>query len=97
MPYKKKGKKIINELCAAFDLAKQFNLLKEAQRYSVNLFPNAINRLFSEGAIFEVQNGSGIFYLLQQFYSPDFGIAHEVVNEMEFLYTANEKEEDDDE
>ena len=97
VPYKKKGKKIINELCAAFDLAKQFNLLKEAQRYSVNLFPNAINRLFSEGAIFEVQNGSGIFYLLQQFYSPDFGIAHEVVNEMEFLYTANEKEEDDDE
>ncbi len=39
VPYKK-GKDIIEKLCAAFDPAKDYALLSEAQQYSVNVFPN---------------------------------------------------------
>lgn len=85
VPYNEEGTRIINELCAAFDPGKQFRLIKAAQRYSVNLFPRAIKTLCDKRAIFEVQAGSGILYLQPQFYSPDFGVAAEVVNEMEFL------------
>jgi len=85
VPYDEEGKRIINELCSAFDLNKQFDLIKKAQRYSVSLFPQKIETLFSNRAIFEVQPGSGILYLQPEFYSPDFGVADEVVNDMECL------------
>ena len=84
VPYGKEGQRIIAELCAAFDPGKQFDLIKKAQRYSVNLFPQRIATLCDNKnrAIFEVQAGSGILYLQPEFYSPDFGVADEVVNEM---------------
>lgn len=85
VPYGDEGKRIINELCAAFDPGKQFNLIKAAQRYSVSLFPQAIAKLWENRAIFEVQEGSGILYLQPEFYSLDFGVADDVVNEMELL------------
>ncbi len=86
VPYSKEGEGIISELCSAFEVDKQYELIKKAQRYAVNLFPNMFKALSKNGAIFEVQEGSGIFYLLQQHYSNDFGVAHEVVNEMAFLH-----------
>lgn len=85
VPYCIEGKRIINELCASWNSGKQFGLIKEAQRYSVNLFPHQIEMLWKKNALFEVQEGSHIFYVLQQHYSPDFGVDHEIVNEMEFL------------
>ena len=85
VPYENEGKQIIKELCAAFNPGKQFGLIKAAQRYSVNLFPHAIARLWENRAIFEVQEGSGVLYLQPEFYSLDFGIADEVVTEMELL------------
>ncbi len=85
VPYKEEGKLIINNLCAAFDLDMQFDLIKEAQRYSVNLFPYMIEKLWKNRAIFEVQEGSGILYLQQEFYSKNFGVADEVANEMQFM------------
>lgn len=85
VPYSVEGKRIIDELQVSFDPGKQFKLIKLAQRYSVNLFPQAIKTLCENRAIFEVQAGSGLLFLDSQFYSSDFGVSHEVVNDMELL------------
>ena len=81
VPYKK-GKQIIIVLCGAFEVEKQYKLLKEAQRYSVNLFSSEFKKMVDESAIQEVQKGAGIFYLDDQYYSNQFGWCDEIVNEM---------------
>jgi CRISPR-associated endonuclease/helicase Cas3 len=84
--YGKKGKDVVNKLCAAFDVGKQFNLLREAQQYSVNLFPHEFRKLREQGALFPVQEETEIFYLDSKYYSDQFGISMEPVNEEEFLH-----------
>jgi CRISPR-associated endonuclease/helicase Cas3 len=84
VPYKE-GEELIKDLCGAFELEKQYKLLKRAQRYSVNLFSHEFDKLFEIGAIHEVQEGAGIFYLEKQYYSEDFGWGKQIVNSMEFL------------
>jgi len=81
--YGKEGKKIVNNLCAAFAVEKQHKLLKKAQRFSVNVYPYVFEDLCKQGAIHEVQEGTGIFYLDAQYYSDEFGLSKEIVNEME--------------
>lgn len=83
VPYKD-GEQIITELCGAFGLEKQGKLLKQAQRYSVNLFDHQLNDLLKKGAIQEVQD-AGIYYLDKQYYSDEFGWSDEPVNGMELL------------
>lgn len=85
VPYGAEGERIINELCASNNLEKQYKLLKEAQRYSVNVFPYVFDRLAKQQIIREVQKGSGILYLDKQYYSDAYGISEEPVNEMEIL------------
>lgn len=86
VPYTDEGERIINKLCSVFELDTQFDLIKEAQRYAVNLFPNMIEALWKNRAIFEIQEGSGIYYLQQEFYSNDFGVADEMVNDMKLQH-----------
>ncbi|MFH1259124.1 MAG: CRISPR-associated helicase Cas3' [Elusimicrobiota bacterium] len=83
VPYGQMGREIINKLCSAFDIEKQYLLIKEAQRYSVNLFENDLKKLGC--AVCEVQKGSGILYLDERYYSDDFGISEKPVNEMGLL------------
>ena len=85
VPYGKEGAQIINELCSAFEVEKQHKLIKKAQRYSVNVYENVFNDLAKGRAINEVQEGTGIFYLVAQYYSNEFGLSKEVVNEMQPL------------
>lgn len=87
VPYGEEGKRIIYELCNAEFLEKQYRLLKEAQRYSVNVFQNVISELIKQKAIYEVQENAGIFYLDGQYYHNQYGMSTSQVNEMEFLYT----------
>lgn len=82
VPYGEAGKEIVNDLCGAFDLEKEYKLIKKAQRYSVNLFPHEFQRMVKEEAIREVQEGAGIYYLDNQYYSEEFGWSDEVVLEM---------------
>ena len=83
VPYGK-GKETITNLCAA---AKEFNpgwyydLIKEAQQYSVNLFPNVRQKLADAGAIYEIQS-EGIYYLDECFYSDEFGVSTEKVKQL---------------
>ncbi len=78
VPYKD-GEKVITELCGAFGLEKRGKLLKQAQRYSVNLFDHQFARLIERGAIWEVQKGAEIYYLDKQYYSNEFGWSDEPV------------------
>ncbi len=50
-------------------LKKKTELLKEAQRYSVSMFPNEIQSLREAGAIREVWEGSDVLYLDGRHYS----------------------------
>jgi len=84
VPYKD-GEKIIVELCSALGLEKHGKLLKQAQRYSVNLFDHDFNNLLKTGAIREVQEGVGIYYLDKQYYSDEFGWSDMPVNGIELL------------
>jgi CRISPR-associated endonuclease/helicase Cas3 len=85
VPYGEVGREIINDLCSAFDLEKQFKLLKQTQRYTVNLYPHDFNKMADMQAIREVQKGAGIYYLDKQYYSDQFGWSVETVNDMENL------------
>ncbi len=85
VPYGQEGEEIVTELCGAFEIKKQYKLLKMAQRYSVSLFPNEFEMMTKKYAIQEVQEGSGIFYLDDQYYSHQFGWCDEIVNKMKSL------------
>jgi CRISPR-associated endonuclease/helicase Cas3 len=84
-PYGVEGEQLVNDLCAAQNLEKQFGLLKKAQRYSVNLFPYEFEDMVNKKAIQEVQPGAGIFHLNDQYYCHQFGWCDEIVNEMKTL------------
>lgn len=84
VPYGKEGEIIIGELCAAHDVKKQRDLLRRAQRFSVNVFPNILNKLRDNQCVCEVQEGSGILYLDEQYYSSEFGVSLEIVEPMKF-------------
>lgn len=85
VPYEREGRALINELCSAMEIDKQYKLLRRAQRYSVNVFPNVLKRLQDERAVHEVQEGSGILYLDERYYDDEFGISEVLVKKMEFL------------
>jgi len=76
------GNNIITELCGAFELEKQGKLLKQAQRYSVNLFDHQFRDLLTTGAIQEVQEDTGIYYLDERYYSEEYGWREETVSDM---------------
>ncbi|MBU4268059.1 MAG: CRISPR-associated helicase Cas3' [Acidobacteria bacterium] len=85
VPYREEGKALIEKLCSETKIEKQYNLLREAQRYSVNVFPNVLEKLQKLGVIREAQEGSGVLYLDEQYYSDEFGLSEVSVQEMGFL------------
>lgn len=86
VPYGTAGNELINDLCAAFDPARELELLKAAQQFTVNLFPSDFEHLHNEGALREVQRGTGIFYLDKRYYSPALGVSRTPIDRMETLY-----------
>ncbi len=86
VPYGEEGKAIINELCAAFALEKQFGLIRKAQQYTVSVFPHELKRLREAYAVREVQDGTDILYLDARYYSDEFGLSLTPNGNMEVLY-----------
>jgi CRISPR-associated endonuclease/helicase Cas3 len=81
----KKGRNLVSELCSVakeFDARRYYQLLRQAQKFSVNVFPNVWDKLIKEGAVHEIQEGHGIYYLDEQYYSKDFGLGAERVGRM---------------
>lgn len=68
------GAEIINRLCSSKSDIEIINLIRKAQRYSVNVFDYQIKQLYQEGAIHETQTNSGILYLDANYYSDRFGL-----------------------
>ena len=85
VPYGKAGRALVAELCAAFEVDKQFELLKRAQQYTVNVFPNMLDALLDARAVHPVQDGTDILHLDSRYYSPEFGLTNEPVGTMEVL------------
>ncbi|NOU00350.1 MAG: CRISPR-associated helicase Cas3' [Gallionella sp.] len=83
--YGKEGQAIVAELCAAYLPDKEFDMLRRAQQFTVNVFPNVLDRLTKAGAVREIQEGTGILYLDYRYYSDEFGLSETPVRNMEAL------------
>lgn len=81
--YGKEGQAIVAELCAAYLPDKEFDMLRHAQQFTVNVFPNVLERLTKAGAVREIQEGTGILYLDYRYYSDEFGLSETPVRNME--------------
>jgi CRISPR-associated endonuclease/helicase Cas3 len=85
VPYGEAGKRLVADLFAKRDKSEFVKLLREAQKYSVNVYPHLVERLRKAGALNEPLEGTGVLCLDPQYYSPHFGISDEPVTELEFL------------
>lgn len=65
----------LGRVAKEFDVKRYRKLLKQAQKYSVNVFPNIWQRLLDDNAVHEIQPGEAIYYLDEQYYSDDFGLS----------------------
>ena len=86
VPYGKKGRAVVAALCAMPELERQFRLLREAQQFTVNVFPHEFSRLLETGALHEAQPQTEIYCLNERYYSKDFGLSQEPVSPGEILY-----------
>lgn len=77
VPYKD-GVQIIEGLIKAKEDKDIFPLLSRSQRFSINIFPDAMERMIEEGKILETFKESGIMYLRKPFYDDQFGLNEEV-------------------
>jgi CRISPR-associated endonuclease/helicase Cas3 len=80
------GKALVAELCAAYMPDKEFELLRRAQQYSVNVLPHQLEALSKANAVHEIQDGTGILYLAApRYYSEEFGLSDTPEGLMEVL------------
>ncbi len=86
VPYGQEGKALINGLCAAYLPDKEFDLLRRAQQYSVNVLPNALETLSRAGVVREIQDSTGILFLTdRRYYSEELGLSDTPNGLMEVL------------
>ncbi|MDN5942235.1 MAG: hypothetical protein L0H94_10165, partial [Nitrospira sp.] len=86
VPYGKAGRDLINGLCSAFEVEKQFKLLRRAQQYTVNVFPQDLENLQKALAVHEIQDGVDILYLSDaRYYNQSFGLSQTPEGTMEVL------------
>ena len=87
VPYGSEGTELVNDLCAAHLPENEFELLRKAQQYSVNVFPVLFEELTKARAIQEIRANTGIYYLSDvRYYSDDFGLSDTPKGYMEDLY-----------
>ena len=86
VPYSQAGRDIITNLCAAYLPDKEFDLLRRAQQFSVNVFPQVLERLLKARIVQEIQKGTGILFLADsRYYSDEFGLSETPEGIMEVL------------
>ncbi len=86
VPYNAAGRAVIADLHAAFTLKSDVELLRRAQQYTVNIFPQVLKKLQEADALQVVEEGGvRILCLDARYYSPQFGLSTEPVSLMEFL------------
>jgi len=85
VPHDDAGRELINDLCSAYEVEREFDLLRKAQQYTVNVFPHVLRKLKEVGAMREVKPDTRILCLDPRYYSPRFGLSTEPVTPMEAL------------
>lgn len=85
VPYGREGRQIIATLCSDLSVGEFKKFLRDAQKFSINVFPNAWNELLKARCVYEIPQ-TGVFCLDEQYYDPEFGLATEKVAEAEFLW-----------
>lgn len=85
VPHGKAGHELINDLCSAFEVEREFDLLRTAQQYTVNVFPHVLRKLKEVGAVHEVKPDTRILCLDPRYYSPRFGLSTDPITPMETL------------
>lgn len=87
VPYGEAGHALVNDLCSAFEVEKQFDLLRRAQQYTVNVFPQDLERFQRAGVVHEIQKGVDILYLSDaRYYDQSLGLTQMPEGTMEVLY-----------
>lgn len=86
VPFGKAGRDLNGRLHGAFDIELEFDLMREAQQYTVNVFPGVLKKLRDAEAVKEVKPDTRILTLDSRYYSLLFGLSTEPVSEMEMLY-----------
>ncbi len=86
VPYGAEGSELVARLCGASKPERQFELLRRAQQFSVNVFPQTFEALQRAGAISEIGCDMGVFHLLPEYYSEEFGLSETPVAPMEALH-----------
>ena len=89
VPFGKQGTALVAKLHAAFDIELDFDLLRAAQQYTVNVFPHVLEKLKKAKALTEVKPDTRILSLDERYYSPQFGLSTEPVSTMESLYVGS--------
>jgi CRISPR-associated endonuclease/helicase Cas3 len=90
VPYKR-GEDIIAELASASGIHRKKVLLREAQHYTVNIYPWMLDQLRRKNAIMVLPE-TGLLCLNEGWYSSDLGVCTEPVGEMSVLIAGNIKE-----
>lgn len=86
VPYGEAGRDLVNQLCSAFEVEKQFELLRRAQQYTVNVFPYVLDQLQKAGAVHAIQKDVDILYLSDaRYYDQSFGLSQTPEGTMEVL------------
>lgn len=87
VPYGEAGRALVNDLCSAFEVEKQFELLRRAQQYTVNVFPQDLERFQKAGVVHEIQKDVDILYLSDaRYYDQALGLTQMPEGTMEVLY-----------
>lgn len=85
VPFEDEGKEIISELLSQFAFEKRFKTLKKAQRYTVNVYPNLLDKLIQQSAISQVPD-IGIYILSdERYYHWAYGLSEIPAQEYELL------------
>ena len=85
VPYGEKGNDLIAQLCGEYDPETFYTLLRQAQRFSVNMFPHIWNQLAEKNAIYPIAD-TGVYYLDSRYYSNEYGLSVDEVGLMDFYY-----------
>lgn len=86
VPFGEAGRTLIADLCAAFDIEREFDLLRTAQQFTVNVFPNVLRKLTEAGALHEIKPDARILCLDVRFYDARFGLVTQPLAPMEALH-----------
>ena len=79
------GKELIAQLCGEYEPKAFYGYLNQAQRFSVNVFPNVWEELLKKAAVQQIAD-TGIYYLHTSHYIDEYGLSIDKDGLMDFLY-----------